>query len=221
VSPPQATPGRKRRATGRHPAYVIEIDISPQIRARDPGRPLSLSEALDTGPARRRDSAARGAESRPAQYPAAARASSQLHGTLQPAAAGRADNLRAAGAPERLAAGRDPAAVRSVGCPCTAPAGTPCGLSGDHLARYLRAEQRGAIARQTLTQVIEGLDIITPNVLIWLAADNAAPGASERAAKGAVCGQLDAATDPGPAGHPARTAPAAPSCEPPEPEAGA
>src|SRR6266581_5890847 len=86
VSPPPATPGRNRRATGRRPEYVVEIDISPQLRARDPGRPLSLSEALDTGPARRRDTAARGPEVRPARHPAATPAGSQLPGTLQPTA---------------------------------------------------------------------------------------------------------------------------------------
>ncbi len=194
MSPPPATPGRNRRATGRRPEYVVEIDISPQLRARDPGRPLSLSEALDTGPARRRDTAARGPEVRPARHPAATPAGSQLPGTLQPTAAGRAGNIGTAGTSEHPAADRDPGeapaadvqaagpaqAVRSVRCPCTAPPGWPCGPSGDHLARYLRAEQRGAIARQHLLQVIEGLDVITPNLLIRPPDAAAPPTASGR-----------------------------------------
>ena len=34
---------------GWHPDHVIEIAISPQLRERDPGRPLSLLEALQAG----------------------------------------------------------------------------------------------------------------------------------------------------------------------------
>jgi hypothetical protein len=33
----------------RVPEYVIEIYITPQLRQRDPARPLTLLEALDTG----------------------------------------------------------------------------------------------------------------------------------------------------------------------------
>jgi hypothetical protein len=42
----------------------------------------------------------------------------------------------------------------------------PCGPSGDHLARYLHAEQRGAITRESLKEVIACLDVIAPQVLI-------------------------------------------------------
>ena len=34
---------------GWHPDHVIEIAISPQLRERDPHRPLSLLEALQAG----------------------------------------------------------------------------------------------------------------------------------------------------------------------------
>ena len=42
---------------GRPPTFVIEIWASPQLREQDPGRALSLSEALEAGhqPAARRD----------------------------------------------------------------------------------------------------------------------------------------------------------------------
>jgi hypothetical protein len=57
-------------------------------------------------------------------------------------------------------------AARSVECPCHAGRGYPCGPSGDHLARYLRAEQRGAITRDSLKEVIASLDVIAPQVTI-------------------------------------------------------
>jgi hypothetical protein len=57
-------------------------------------------------------------------------------------------------------------AARSVTCPCHAQPRQPCTQSGDHLARYLHAEQSGAITRQSLTEVIAGLDVIAPHVLI-------------------------------------------------------
>jgi hypothetical protein len=57
-------------------------------------------------------------------------------------------------------------AARSVGCPCRAERGVPCGPSGDHLARYLRAEQEGAITREALMEVISGLEVIAPHVTI-------------------------------------------------------
>jgi len=63
------------------------------------------------------------------------------------------------------------------------PAGHPCSPSGDHLARYLRAEQRAAISRSTLTRVIAGLDVIAQDVLIR-PPGGAAPAAVERAADG-------------------------------------
>jgi hypothetical protein len=41
--------------TGRRPEFVIEIWASPQLREQNPGRALSLSEALGHQPAARRD----------------------------------------------------------------------------------------------------------------------------------------------------------------------
>jgi hypothetical protein len=41
--------------TGRWPKLVIEIWASPQLREQNPGRALSLSEALGRQPAPRRD----------------------------------------------------------------------------------------------------------------------------------------------------------------------
>jgi hypothetical protein len=52
------------------------------------------------------------------------------------------------------------AAARSVPCPCHAEPGVPCGSSGDHLACYLHAEQSGAITKESLKEVIAGLDVI-------------------------------------------------------------
>ncbi|HEV8278131.1 MAG TPA: hypothetical protein VGQ26_20875, partial [Streptosporangiaceae bacterium] len=51
---------------------------------------------------------------------------------------------RQAGAGTRRADERAQAA-RSVDCPCQPGPGVPCGPSGDHLARYLHAEQQGVI----------------------------------------------------------------------------
>ena len=41
--------------TGRRPEFVIEIWASPQLREQNPGRALSLTEALGRQPAARRD----------------------------------------------------------------------------------------------------------------------------------------------------------------------
>jgi hypothetical protein len=57
-------------------------------------------------------------------------------------------------------------AARSVDCECQAGAGTSCGPSGDHLGRYLRATRSGALTRDSLAQVIAGLDVIAPRALI-------------------------------------------------------
>jgi hypothetical protein len=71
-------------------------------------------------------------------------------------------------------------AARSVECPCQAGRGVPCGPAGDHLARYLRAEQRGAISRESLKEVIAGLDVIAPQMMIQ------PPGEQATRATGAV-----------------------------------
>jgi plasmid maintenance system antidote protein VapI len=84
-------------------------------------------------------------------------------------------------------------AARSVGCLCHAEGGVPCGPTGDHLARYLRAEQQGAITREALKEVIAGLDVIAPHLTIKPTGELAprAPGA-------ATTDQLlGARTDPG------------------------
>jgi hypothetical protein len=65
-------------------------------------------------------------------------------------------------------------AARSVSCPCHAQPGQPCTPAGDHLARYLDAGQSGAITRQSLAQVIAGLDVIAPRVLIQQPGEQAA-----------------------------------------------
>ena len=53
------------RDTGHRPDYVIEICISPQMRARNPDRPLPLGEALEAGQPHDRDAA----PITPASYP--------------------------------------------------------------------------------------------------------------------------------------------------------
>jgi hypothetical protein len=65
-------------------------------------------------------------------------------------------------------------AARSVDCECQARAGTPCGPSGDHLARYLRATQSGALTKDSLKDVIAGLDVIAPRTLIQPPSERAA-----------------------------------------------
>jgi hypothetical protein len=67
---------------------------------------------------------------------------------------------------EQLRAVERAQAARAAECPCRAEPGVPCGPAGDHLARYLRAEQHGAITREALKEVIAGLDVITPHVTI-------------------------------------------------------
>ena len=67
---------------------------------------------------------------------------------------------------EELRADERAQAARSVKRPRQAAPGDPCGPSGDHLARYLRAEQCGAITRDSLTEVIASLDVIAPQVTI-------------------------------------------------------
>ncbi len=40
---------RAQQADPYAPAYVVEVLINPQLRARNPGRPLTLCEALQVG----------------------------------------------------------------------------------------------------------------------------------------------------------------------------
>jgi hypothetical protein len=91
---------------------------------------------------------------------------------------------------EQLRAIERAQAARSVECPCRAERGVPCGPAGDHLARYLRAEQHGAITREALTEVIAGLDVITPQVTIQ------PPGEQATRATGAMDPTLRALIDP-------------------------
>jgi hypothetical protein len=75
-------------------------------------------------------------------------------------------------------------AARSVDCECQAQAGAPCGPSGDHLARYLRAHQSGALTRQALKHAIAGLDAIAPRALIQPPSDRAAAATEARKTTG-------------------------------------
>jgi hypothetical protein len=60
---PQAPKAGERLARdGRPPQSAIEIWASPQLREQNPGRPLSLSEALQSG---RRSAASKGREPDP------------------------------------------------------------------------------------------------------------------------------------------------------------
>jgi hypothetical protein len=221
VSAPPATPGGEHRGMGRRPEYVVEIYISPQMRELDPGRPLSLLEALEAGRPQRREGAARTPETESPDDASATRTGSQLRGKVQHAGAGRAEDLPAARGQEHPTGDGEPAqAVRSVECACTASPGIVCSPAGDHLARYLRAEQRGAIARQALRQVIEGLDVITPEVLIPPQGE-AAPAAEERAAGRVIRAQPGAEISPDPTWRSGGADPAATAREAPEQEAGA
>jgi len=120
------------------------------------GRLAQPSELPASPPGRGQETAARLAEAGPDLTRAGARRTD--------AAARRAD--------ERAQA------ARSASCPCQAGPGVPCGPSGDHLARYLRAEQRGAITRESLKEVIAGLDVIAPQVIIQ------PPGSEQRTPPG-------------------------------------
>jgi hypothetical protein len=96
-------------------------------------------------------------------------------------------------------------AARSVECECQARAGAPCGPSGDHLARYLRAEQAGALTRDSLTQVIADLDVIAPRALIQPPCERAAPAGTATTGGPAGRGQARAEMNTGRAGAPARS----------------
>jgi hypothetical protein len=60
--------------------------------------------------------------------------------------------------------------TRQANCPhCWQRPGPPCtvsGPSGDHLARYQRAERRGLIRREDLAAVVAGLEVIAAHVII-------------------------------------------------------
>jgi hypothetical protein len=214
VSAPAPAPGGPH--AGRRPAYVVEICISPQLRKREPGRPPSLWEALEAGPAEPQGSAA-SSQAGPSEETGST-TSSHLRGEVRRPGASPADHLHAAGGHEQPAGHHELAhAVRSVACACTAGPGVPCSLSGDHLARYLRAEQRDAISRGTLTRVIAGLDVIAPDVLIR------PPGDATTAAEGRTAGRVirpSARRSPDPAQASARTVPAPATRATPELEAG-
>ena len=106
-----------------------------------------------------------------------------------------------AGAPQDDAAARQAdgraQAARSVGCPCRVRPGVPCGPSGDHLARYVRAAQSGVITRQSLTDVVAGLDVIAAHVLIQPPAERAAHTAGAETAGQVIRAQLGAGMTPG------------------------
>ena len=97
---------------------------------------------------------------------------------------------------ETQRAGERAQATRSIGCPCQAGPGVPCGPSGDHLARYLRAEQSGAITRESLKEAIAGLDVIAPQVLIQPPGERAAYATGAETADQVVRAQLDAGMSP-------------------------
>ena len=72
---------------------------------------------------------------------------------------------------ERAATAAEPAdGARLVPCPlCWQRPGRPCtitGPAGDHLARWLAAEQRGVISRQALADAVGGLEVIVAHVIV-------------------------------------------------------
>jgi hypothetical protein len=93
---------------------------------------------------------------------------------------------------ETRRAGERAQAARSVDCSCQAGPGVPCGPSGDHLARYLRAEQSGAITRESLKEAIAGLDVIAPQVLIQPPGERAAYATGAETADQVIRAQMDA-----------------------------
>jgi hypothetical protein len=201
-------PGPGESGDTSRPAYVIEIDISPQLRERHPERPLSLREALETGRPAPQVRAARGPQTDLSGEAGTTWAGSQLRSNLRHVGGGLADQLHAAGSGDPAGDAEPAGAVRSVECACTALPGVPCGPSGDDLARYLRAEQRFAISRQTLIQVIAGLDVISPLMLIRPASRDATPAPDGPAAGQAIRPRLAARMNPHPAQSPGETTPA-------------
>jgi hypothetical protein len=70
---------------------------------------------------------------------------------------------------ETIAQASPARAARQVMCSmCWAPPGTHCQQhpAGSHLARYQDAERRGVLARQDLTGVIAGLEVIAGHVIV-------------------------------------------------------
>jgi hypothetical protein len=58
-------------------------------------------------------------------------------------------------------------AARLANCPqCWQRPGPACTVSGDHLARYQRAERRGLIGREDLAAVVAGLEVIAAHVIV-------------------------------------------------------
>ena len=55
TQPQAAATGEPQDRNSGRPRFVIEIWASPQLREQDPGRALSLSEALGRRPGARRD----------------------------------------------------------------------------------------------------------------------------------------------------------------------
>jgi hypothetical protein len=89
-------------------------------------------------------------------------------------------------------------AARSAGCPCQAPAGTPCCPDGDHLARYLHAWQAGTLTRESLKHAIDGLDVIAPQAVVPAAPSGHAPRPQAATAAGPA-GRHQARAEAGPA----------------------
>jgi hypothetical protein len=149
----------------RPPEYVAELWVSHQLKDK--------IRHLDAAP----DDAARAGGHIGSPEPERGRrtvTTSHDH-TNQPAPGHQpASASHRALAAARRAAGHARAA-RSVDCECRARAGTPCGPSGDHLARYLHAHQSGALTRDSLKQVIAGLEVIAPRVLIQPPGERATP----------------------------------------------
>jgi hypothetical protein len=79
-----------------------------------------------------------------------------------------ADTHPPADAPRAVVAVTD--LVRLANCPqCWQRPGRACtvsGASGDHLARWQRAERRGLIGREDLAAVVAGLEVIASHVIV-------------------------------------------------------
>jgi plasmid maintenance system antidote protein VapI len=168
-------PAIGRRAGSRSGGEVMNTRWEEKIELAEAKRLARAREFADQ----------RGMSRRAGEYPAAVDAEPGRDITGAGERRMRAEKLRAV---ERAQA------ARSVECPCRAERGVPCGPAGDHLARYLRAEQHGAITREALKEVIAGLDVITPQVTIQ------PPGEQATRATGAMDLTLRALID-----HPAAT----------------